>query len=308
MTWTLRPDWRLRQSRPSGHRPRSPPQPRLARRSGCSSHGLKYEPGRLLAASAAGWPEPLPAPRCPLRDNCGPADLAYLSALPPGHPAMGQRGWAVLVLIAAWGLFAVLVAIVFWPRLRPAGADMPRANVDTGPVDSGGSSALARRLAYAVGPTALALLLALLSLPLVALSLGVTPGAARENEALSASDFGRWSAAASATCISALVAGTIGAPAVRRHARIGALFTFTLALLVAVPALPLLPVLLGQSVGAGFVCIGACSDVTSTRNLMAGVWADLFFPGALFLEPVPVLTLAVGVGLWTRLVRRSAEA
>jgi hypothetical protein len=104
--------------------------------------------------------------------------------------------------------------------------------------------------------------------------------------------------------ISALVAGTIGARIVSRHAKVGALFTFMLALLVAVPALPLLPALLGQSVGAGFICFDACSDATTTSNLMAGIWADAFFPFALFFEPLAVLTLMLGVALWTHLIRQ----
>ena len=164
----------------------------------------------------------------------------------------------------------------------------------------------AHRLAH-LGPTGLALLFALLSLPLVALTLGVTPGNAHQNDLLSATNLSRWSAAVSAVFISALVAGAIGVRAVRRHAKVGALFTFMLALLVAVPALPLLPALLGQSVGAGFICFDACSDVTTTSNLMAGVWADAFFPLAPFFEPLPVLTLALGVGLWTHLVRQLPE-
>lgn len=211
----------------------------------------------------------------------------------------------MLVLVAAWGLFAVVVAVALWPRHRPAGVGLPFGNGQTRSLDGGGVLA-PHGLAH-LGPTGLALLFALLSLPLVGLTLGATPGETHRNDLLSATDPSRWSAAASAAFISALVAGTIGARVVRRHARVGALFTFMLALIVAIPALPLLPALLGQNVGAGFLCLGACSDVTTTTNLITGVWADLFFLFAPLYEPVPVLILALGVGLWAHLVRQLPE-
>lgn len=103
------------------------------------------------------------------------------------------------------------------------------------------------------------------------------------------------------------MAGTVGAPAVRRHAKVGALFTFMLALLVAIPALPLLPALLGQSVGAGEVCLSSCQNVTTTGDLLNGLGADMLFIFAPLFEPVPVLTLAIGVGVWTLLVRQLPE-
>jgi hypothetical protein len=149
------------------------------------------------------------------------------------------------------------------------------------------------------------LVLAAISLPLVALTLGATPGDAKlPDDRLAATDLGRWSAAASAVLISAAVAGTICASLVRRHAKVGACLTFVVAFLVAIPALPLFPALLGQNGGTGFVCLGACSDVSTTSNLMTGVSADLVFPFAAFLEPVRILALALGVAAWTKLVRR----
>ncbi|HEX7490756.1 MAG TPA: hypothetical protein VF337_03515 [Candidatus Limnocylindrales bacterium] len=188
------------------------------------------------------------------------------------------------ILIAGWGLFIVFGVMA----LRSSGDEGPEG------------------LAERARPTLLALALALLAWPVVALSLGATTGDARER--IPATELSRWTAAASAVFISALVAGPIGGFAVCRHAKSGAVFTFLLALMVAIPALPLIPSALGQNVGAGFVCIDTCSDATSTSNLVAGVWADMFLLFAPLYEPVPVLTLVGGVVLWTVLLRRKQTA
>jgi hypothetical protein len=42
----------------------------------------------------------------------------------------------------------------------------------------------------------------------------------------------------------------------------------------------------------------------STNNLGNAFYADLYFWLAPFVEPVPVLTLGLGVGIWTVAVRR----
>jgi hypothetical protein len=157
------------------------------------------------------------------------------------------------------------------------------------------------RIPRQVLPTGLALLFALLSLPLVALSFGATDSSGNWAPATA---LGQWSAAAGAVTLAALVAGTIGAPLVRRNAGGGAAITFVLALLVAIPASPLLPWILGQNVGIGRVCLDTCGSVTSTNNLGNSLRADLYFLLAPIVEPVPVATLALGVGLWTAAVRR----
>ena len=82
-----------------------------------------------------------------------------------------------------------------------------------------------------------------------------------------------------------------------------ACLTFVIALLVAIPALPLLPAMLGENVGVGRVCLDGCWALTTTNNLRDGLFSDVFFMLAPFYEPVPVLILAVGVGVWTYLVR-----
>jgi hypothetical protein len=214
-------------------------------------------------------------------------------------------GGHVLILVLAWAAFALVLGIALFPERRGT-ADEPSDGRGVSSRRTGAKASVCR-LSHDAMPTLFALVLATCSLPLVALTLGATPGDARlPNDRLAATDLGRWSAAASAVFVSALVAGTICAPAAKRHSKAGAFLAFLVALLVAIPALPLLPALLGQSVGAGFLCLGACSDVSTTSNLTTGVLADLAFPFAPFLEPVPILTLAVGVGTWTRLVRRYA--
>jgi hypothetical protein len=47
-----------------------------------------------------------------------------------------------------------------------------------------------------------------------------------------------------------------------------------------------------------------CQGVSNTNNLLSGFYAGLFFYFSPFFEPVPIVTLIVGVGLWTPIVRR----
>lgn len=166
-----------------------------------------------------------------------------------------------------------------------------------------------RRLPRWSQPTAVALGLAVMSWPLVALTFGAVNTSFPPDAEIPAPALGQWSAAASAVFISALVAGTTGAPVVRRHAGIGAALTFSIALVVAVSALPLLPALLGQRVGAG--CMSgvfggtACgSYAVNTDDLIASVRADAFILFAPLIEPTPTMILALGVAIWAKIVRR----
>ena len=210
------------------------------------------------------------------------------------------------MMIAAWGIFAVVAVVSFWPRRAHVGAEALGTNESDARVAGQRWPATSRDLVHRFGPTALALLFALASLPLVALTFGAVDsiGDIGERNWAPATTLGQWSAAASAVFVPALIAGTIGGRAVRRHARTGAVFTFILALLVAIPALPLLPDLLGQNVGVGVTCFDGCGPVISTGHFTSNLWADGFFWLAPLFEPVPVLILAFGVGGWTRAVRR----
>jgi hypothetical protein len=73
----------------------------------------------------------------------------------------------------------------------------------------------------------------------------------------------------------------------------------------------LLPLVLGQEVGVA--CESAiapgfssspCDPVIKTTNLADDLQAVPFFWLAPFVEPIPVLILAVGVGVWTAAVAR----
>jgi hypothetical protein len=150
-------------------------------------------------------------------------------------------------------------------------------------------------------PTLLALLLGVLALPLVGLTCGATNG---NGSWAPATSTGQWSMAAGAVVIPSLVAGTIGGALVRHKARVGAVLTFLIALLVAIPASLILPSVLGQNVDVGKICIDGCSSAISTRDLGASLSAHYAFWAAPFIEPVPVLTLAIGIGIWTATVRR----
>ena len=161
-------------------------------------------------------------------------------------------------------------------------------------------------------PTVLALVFAVLALPIVLLTLGaVDPTIAARTldpntgpQPTAASALGQLSAAVGGVFLPALVAGTIGGPIVRRNSGGGALLTILIALLVAVPGVLLLPLALHQNVGVGWLCIDGCSSIVSTQFPLSGIQAAEMFVGlAPFIEPGPVLTLAVGVGLWTVIVR-----
>jgi hypothetical protein len=160
---------------------------------------------------------------------------------------------------------------------------------------------------------ALALLLALLSWPLVVLTFDAVDTSRGSTfyrgTVAPASEVAQWTAGASAVFVSALVAATIGAPIVKRRARMGAALTFLVALLVAVPALPLLPAVLGQHVGAGCFFIGSdpCTYLTTTDDLFSGLRADAGFCLAPLIDPLPVLILGFGVAVWAYLVRRWGE-
>jgi hypothetical protein len=159
-------------------------------------------------------------------------------------------------------------------------------------------------------PSAIALMFALLSLPLVAMSINVvdTSHALREGSpSLARSNPGRWVAAASSTLISAAVAGWLGALLVRRHAIAGMVFTFLCALILGIAVLPILPALLGEHSGMVAFCIDGCQAVIDSSDSVSGLRAALFFAWAPWLAPVSVGVLAAGVAVWTAIVR-SIEA
>ena len=169
---------------------------------------------------------------------------------------------------------------------------------------------LVGRIPARARPTALALLLATIAWPIVAVTMtAVDPVHYVSGAELPASALARWSAAASAVFLSALVAGSIGGLLVQRRAIVGGLFTFVLALMVAIASVLLLPLLLGQEVGvacestiAPGLSSSGCNPTITTEHPEYAVQALSFFWLAPFAEPVPSLVLAVGVSIWTAAV------
>jgi hypothetical protein len=160
-------------------------------------------------------------------------------------------------------------------------------------------------------PTAIAMLLALISLPFVVLTFDAVDitggGPFYPHMVAPGSEPVQWMAAASAVFFSSLVAGTLGAIFVRRHVRAGAVATFAIAWLVAAPTLAIVPALLGGHVGAGCIEFGygaQCAWAVTSDDLLNGVWSDAFFVLSPLIEPLPMLILAVGVAIWTHFVRR----
>jgi hypothetical protein len=173
------------------------------------------------------------------------------------------------------------------------------------------------------GPTVLAVLLALLSLPLVAISLDAVQAPpwvdamncrgglidSREPciyDGLPLADLGRWSGAAGAVLAAALVAGAIGGLIVRRHAKIGGLLTVLLAWEVAIAAIPLLPATFHLDVAfahaEGWMPLIRPTEPTSGLHTAGWVLISPLY------EPVPLALLLVGVVVWTKLLRRNPAA
>jgi hypothetical protein len=166
-------------------------------------------------------------------------------------------------------------------------------------------------------PVLLALALAALAWPVVALTLRVfVHHESYLNEAgreyvvsyLAAGDPARWAVAAAAVFASALVAGAFGAPLVRRHALLGGWFTVTLAWLVAAMVAPAVPLLIGRELGFEFGCIDTCSEWFGTGSRDPWGLELMFFWLGPLAEPPSFAALVVGVAIWGGLLRSQSRA
>jgi hypothetical protein len=156
-------------------------------------------------------------------------------------------------------------------------------------------------------PTVLALLLALVAWPLVALTTGVGYRDQYINTGVPQPVLVQWTAAVGGVFLSALVAGSIGGLVVRRNAIAGAMFTFVLALTVAIPSAALLPVFLGQRNVCDVANIGSpCDPITATGHVIIDDLQSfpLLFLFAPLVQPIAVLLLALGVGVWAAVLTR----
>jgi hypothetical protein len=182
--------------------------------------------------------------------------------------------------------------------------------VDNSDVDNDGNREESDFLAYVLDPTLIAVLFGLLSLPFVALSLDATDSRVLNPAQVPWSDLGRWSGATGAVLAAALIAGTIGAPVARMHGVIGGLFTMLVAWIVAIAALPVLPVLLhfnhGGTLGFATYCPigpGTCRAAIIASEPLSGVQQVWLFWIAPLLAPGPFALLGLGVAYWTRTIR-----
>lgn len=230
----------------------------------------------------------------------------------------------MLLVIGSWIAALVIVAVVFRSFLHPTYGD--------GNLGVGGSTPARREgrhgqegaqlsrdpsfLAFVAStswwaPPLIAVVLAAISLPLVAHSLSIfdtSHAVSSSTPFLAGSDSRRWTTGAGAVLISALIAGTVGAPAVRRRLIAGAVFTFFLALIIAIAVFPITPANLGDHVGEVVFCIDGCNAIVDSWDPASGLRAAPFFAWAAFIEPAAVAALAVGVTLWSLVVRRLSEA
>jgi hypothetical protein len=155
-------------------------------------------------------------------------------------------------------------------------------------------------------PTLLAVLFAVVSLPVVALTMPVWA----HGREVSAADPARWAAAAGAVLVPAVIMGTIGAPIVRWHGVMGGWLVLTLAWMMAIVVLPVLPVLLNLDYGGtlsfgsynlGFVAADRAGFTAD--GAAAGLRSVLLFPVAPMAAPMPCVLLVLGVAYWTRIAR-----
>lgn len=194
---------------------------------------------------------------------------------------------------ASWGLIVVVVILLVWPTLLSQ------------PLRTGTTYAQTR-MGF-LGPLLAAAGIALLSIPVIAPSLRLFDtfdGVRQDTPNLPVDDIRRWLAVVGCAVPSVLVAAMLGAPAVRRHRVIGGVFTFLVALGVAIAALPFALTMLGPNLGAEVFCLDSCSAIIQSGSLASGLITDIFYAWAPLFEPTSLVTLAVGVILWTAIVRR----
>ena len=183
------------------------------------------------------------------------------------------------------------------------------------PTPEGGSERRSLLDSGVPNPVLLALVLAWISLPVVALTLNVAVvhGNDRFDRVTQVPllDAGRLTGVAGAVTASALIAGAIGPRFVRKSALGGFLATTTVAWIVAIGALPVLPVVFGYNYAGslGFATgqdqlSGHWFSAVSTGSILDGVGSALFFPLGPFAAPISFALLCVGVAFWTYCVRR----
>jgi hypothetical protein len=155
------------------------------------------------------------------------------------------------------------------------------------------------------GPILLAVVFALASAPILAMSLHLYDPVGQirgDSPQLAQGDPLRLWTAVGTVLITGLAAGIVGTPAVRRSAIAGGILTFVVALLVGIVVLPFPAAMTGTPVGAEVFCLDSCSLLIDSRS--PSTLMDLIFYGwAPFYEPVAVGMLALGVAAWTYIVR-----
>jgi hypothetical protein len=159
-------------------------------------------------------------------------------------------------------------------------------------------------------PTLYALGLALLSAPIVAASLNLFDAGTAGGGypvALALDDSRRVLCAIPVVLVSACVAGTFGAIAVRRQVIAGFVVTLALAILTAIGTLAVVLELLPQQTQEGRICLDSCWAILG-RGAGSPAQAFIFFGWAPLMETLPVAILCVGVLVWTLLVRRSDKS
>ena len=236
-----------------------------------------------------------------------PDDCAYSLPFGAAHSADGAAWLADTTRWFLGALSIVLLGLVLTAVARQRLRTHGQIAIGHGPIGRA-----MRKLAYhPAGPTVLAVSLALISWPFVALSLpvyerqGAGFSVSDVQPPLSPTDPVRWTAAASAVILSSVIAGFVGGWLIR-HRRGPSYWTaLPVAWICAIGGTTLLPALLGQHFGAVPICIDGCGYTITTDNPGPNfLAAAIFFWLGPFIDSHALGALIVGFVAWSQILIR----
>ena len=177
-------------------------------------------------------------------------------------PARSSDGSAWQADVTRWIIGALLIALVGLVLTAVAKRRL-RTHGNLAPAHGPIGRALHRLTYHPAGPAVLAVSLALISLPFVALNLQVyeftgTGFGIEDIAPLSPTDPARWTAAFSAVLLSSVIAGIIGGWLIRHRRGSSYWAALPVAWICGIGGTTLLPALLGQRFGAVPMCIDGC--------------------------------------------------
>jgi hypothetical protein len=172
-------------------------------------------------------------------------------------------------------------------------------------------TAVSRLAAGRLGPSRLALVLALIALPLVLVGVpAYVPGPRSTTDLRDLVSLGPLAPAVLAATIpavivSALVAGTLGGWVERRRRWFGAVVAVVAAWIVGILVLPFGPTVLQLPYGCCYLGLDGTLGITTPASAIRAATEGLLFSPAI--APVPFIALLVGVIVWARAIHAVPE-